>query len=50
MASFMSFCAGFMMGMGFILSMTFSLLGPVFSALSIFIVFMELTTKDEVAP
>ena len=48
MASFMSFCAGFMMGMSFILSMILSPLGPLFLGLSFFIVYLDLITKDEV--
>jgi len=47
MASFMSFCAGFMMGMSFILSMMLSLLGPLFLGLSFLIVYFDVSTQGE---
>jgi hypothetical protein len=47
MASFMSFCAGFMMGMSFILSVMLSLLGPLFLGLSFLIVYFDVSTQGE---
>ena len=45
MTRFIPFCAGLMMGMGFVLSMQLSLLGVLFTGLSFLIVFMDVTTR-----
>ena len=48
MASFMAFCAGFMLGMGFVMAMLLSILGIVFTGLSAVIIVLEVTTKETV--
>ena len=46
MTSFMAFCAGLMLGMGFVLAMLLSLLGIVFIGLGAVIIVLDVTVQE----
>ena len=46
MSDYMAFCAGFMLGMGFVMAMLLSILGIVFTGLGFIIIILDVTTKE----